>query len=58
MTPSQIKKYTFPPKKNDKFLGGEGGGGGVFRTPSGLVLSKNSIVISLVQVPCSFYWTI
>ena len=30
---------------------------GVFWTPSGLVLSKNSIAVSLVQAPCSFCWT-
>ena len=52
MTPSQVKTKVFPPKRKvANFFW-------MFRTFSGLVLSKNSIVISLVQVPCSFYWTI
>ena len=52
MTPSQVKTKAFPPKRKvANFFW-------MFRTFSGLVLSKNSIVISLVQVPCSFYWTI
>ena len=52
MTPSQIKKNVFPPKRKmvKSFW--------VFRTLSSLALSKNWIVILLVQVPCSFYWTI
>ena len=51
MTPCQVGKNVFPP------LGKMGNFFWVFRTPSGLVLSENSIVISVVQVPCSFYWT-
>ena len=51
MTPTQVKKKVFPPRRKvANFLS-------VFRTLSGLVLSKKSIAISLVQVPCSFYWT-
>ena len=52
ITPCQVEKNVFPVRgKMGIFFW-------VFRTLSGLVLFKNSIVISVVQVPCSFYWTI
>ena len=52
MRPSQNEKKMFPPKRNvGKFFG-------VFRTPSYFALFKNSVVILIVEIPLSFYWTI
>ena len=52
MTPYQVKKkkrISTSEKSCNLFS--------MLQTPSELVLSKNSIVISLVQLPCSFLWT-
>ena len=52
MRPSQNEKKMFPPKRNvGKFFG-------VFRTPSYFALFKNSVVILIVEILLSFYWTV